>query len=171
MFHILPDSPSDWCCTCVCTVCMYNILYALVSVFFRLYLSLLCVSKRLWENCPFGMLQEKEEEHLCVLMSRWRKKGKDMRDRSCWQAMNVLLHITLCCSLHPQALYSVDVKLLFSIGNETACGEVAFTSSGALYAGALNALLVNSGPQVIMLFDDSCGLCGLLCIYWVGGSL
>lgn len=60
------------------------------------------------------MLQEKEEEHLCVLMSRWRKKGKDMRDWSCWQAMNVLLllHIALCCSLHPQALYSVDVKLL-----------------------------------------------------------
>lgn len=72
-----------------------------------------------------------------------------MRDWSCWQAMNVLLlHIALCCSLHPQALYSVDVKLLFSIGNETACGEVAFTSSGALYADALNALLVTFGATI-----------------------
>lgn len=74
------------------------------------------------------MLQEKEEEHLCALMSRWRKRGKDMRDGSFWQAMNVfLLHIALCCSLYPRALYSVDVKLPFSIGNETAWGEVAFT--------------------------------------------
>lgn len=94
------------------------------------------------------MLQEKEEEHLCVLM-RWRKKGKDMRDWGCWQAMNVLLlHIALCCSLLPQVLYSVDVKLLCFLGNETACGEVAFTSSGALYAGALNALLITFGATI-----------------------
>lgn len=74
------------------------------------------------------MLQEKEEEHLCALMSKWKTKGEDMRDWRCWQAMNVvLLHTTLHCSLYPQALYSVDAKCLFSIGNETACGEVAFT--------------------------------------------
>lgn len=73
------------------------------------------------------LLQEKEEKHLCALMSRWRKKGKDMRDWSCWQAMNVfVLLVTLCCSVNPQTLYSLYVKLLFSIGNETACGEVAF---------------------------------------------
>lgn len=32
----------------------------------------------------------------------------------------------LCCSVNSQTLYLLDVKLLFSIGNETACGEVAF---------------------------------------------
>lgn len=78
------------------------------------------------------MLQEKEEEHLCALMSKWKRKGEDMRDWGCWQAMNVLLlHITPLCSLYPRALYWVDAKLLFSIGNKTACGEVAFTSSAA----------------------------------------
>lgn len=33
-------------------------------------------SNRLWENVPFGMLQEKEEEHLCALMSKWKTKAK-----------------------------------------------------------------------------------------------
>lgn len=76
------------------------------------------------------MRQEKKEEHLCALMSRWKPEGEDRRDWSCWQAVNVLLlHMTLHCRLHPQALYSVDAKLLFAVGNETACGEVAFTSS------------------------------------------
>lgn len=78
------------------------------------------------------MLQEQEEEHLCALMSKWRREGEDMRDRGCWQALNVLLlHMALLCSLRPPALCSVDAKLLFSVGSETACGEVAFTHAGA----------------------------------------
>lgn len=78
------------------------------------------------------MLQEQEEEHLCALMSKWKRKGEDMRDRGCWQALNVLLlHIALLCSPRPPALCSVDAKLLFSVGKETACGEVAFTHAGA----------------------------------------
>lgn len=36
----------------------------------------------------------------------------------------------------------------FSIGNETACGELAFTSSGTSCAGALNALLVTFGATI-----------------------
>lgn len=63
------------------------------------------------EKLPFGMLQEQEEEHLCALMSKWKRKGEDMRDRGCWQALNVLLlHIALLCSLRPPALCSVEMK-------------------------------------------------------------
>lgn len=67
MFHILPDSPSDRCCTCVCTVCMYNILYILVSVFFTLqYLSLLCVLAKGYEKIVLLACCRKRKKSISV---------------------------------------------------------------------------------------------------------
>lgn len=55
------------------------------------------------EKQPLGVLQQKEEEHLCALMlmmSEYMEKraseGKEVKGWSCWQALNVQLpHITL----------------------------------------------------------------------------
>lgn len=95
------------------------------------------------------MLQEQEEEHLCALMSKWKRKGEDMRERGCWQPLNVLLlHTALLCSLPPPARCWLDAKLLCSVGTETACGGVAFTHAGAFLKTTLDAVLVNPATKI-----------------------
>lgn len=62
------------------------------------------------------MLQDKEEEHLCALTSGWKTKAEDMRDWSCWQAVNVLLlHITLHSAVCILKLFTRRMRSFFSL--------------------------------------------------------
>lgn len=104
--------------TCVCTLCACSFATSVPGM---------CITaKRHVKICLLACCRKRKKSTSVQWWVDGGRRGKTWGTGVVGRQWMSSSFTSLCGSVNSQSLYLLDVKLLFSIGNETACGEVAF---------------------------------------------